>query len=276
MKYLIIIGIIILATYIAYKTLKSYFQNKRCKDILLTVFSQGNVLVAGHKGTGKDLLFNYVICEREKRGEVHSANIAYTERTKIRAPRDYCLSDNSYEEFTSGNYKKESKNFTEREDYYISEAGLCLPSWLHSKLEKDKVLKKLPITFALSRQLANFNIHSNAQSFTRIWDKLREQADYLIWTEKAKVYGKKKPKKFKITFIIYNRSETALQHTQPFEPPKNLFGQIKKPYRDSAYNFNAKNGYVERLTIRAKYPKNSVYKTRDFYKKLYEKDAPEF
>lgn len=244
--------------------------NKKKINIILTIFRSGNTLVAGHKGTGKDLLFNMVICKREKAGEIHAANIKYTDKTRVAHPKEYCIEDISYEDFITGNYPIISKHFTAKEDYYISEAGLCLPSWQHSKLEKHRYIKQLPITMALSRQLGEFNIHANAQAFNRIWDKLREQADYYIWTERCKV-------KFGIVvqqLIIYSRAESALQHIQPYETRRNLLGLKNKEDLIRAVQHNARYGYIERLNIIYKYPKNSKYNTRDFYIKLYGKEPP--
>lgn len=267
MKILIIVIISIFAVFGLIWRLKM----KRAKNILLTAFRSGNVMVAGHKGTGKDLLFNYVISVRHKAGEIHAANISYNKDTTIRAPVEYCLNDTTYENFISGKYTLETKKFTEREDYYISEAGLSLPSWMHSKLEKHKRLKLLPITMALSRQLGDFSVHTNAQSFNRVWDKVREQADTFIWTERAKVF--KILKLVVQRYVIYNRMESALQHIQPFEVRRGIFGKNKEDL-NRAQIHNAKYGYIERFTIVYFYPKNSTYKTRDFYNKLYQKDPP--
>lgn len=247
-----------------------FISNKKKINIILTIFRSGNTIVAGHKGTGKDLLFNMVICKREQAGERHAANIKYTDKTRIAHPREYAIDELNYEHFITGNYPIISKHFIEEEDYYISEAGLSLPSWQHSKLEKYKGTKNLPITMALSRQLGNFNIHANAQAFNRIWDKLREQADYNIWTERCRV-------RFGIavqTLIIYSRAESALQHIQPYEARRNFLGMKNKEDLIRAVQHNARYGYIERLTVFYRYPKASKYNTRDFYTKLYGKDPP--
>lgn len=269
----VIIGIIVIA-FIAILVITDIVNQKNTKEKILTLFRSGNVLVCGHKGKGKDLLFYWVINTREKAGEIHAANIPYTEKTKIRQPKEYSLECNTLKDFMKGDIKLETKKFTLKEDYYISEVGLYLPNWGRNTLEKDKQLSTLPITMALSRQLGEFNIHSNTQSFNRPWDKLREQADYCIWCEESKV--NKKTRRAKITMILYNRIESAYTHIQPFEARRSfLLGIKNKTDLASAVVHNAKYGYIERVILRFKLPKNKfMYDTHYFYKKFYNKDFP--
>lgn len=239
------------------------------KDIL-AVFRTGNVIVAGHKGRGKDLLFQYVIAAREKRGEIHAANIKYTNNTKIRPITYYSLKSNTLENFVNDKFEREAQDFIEKEDYYISDAGVHLPSQDHNRLQKQ--YPTLPIVYALSRHLGQFSIHANAQEFCRIWDKLREQADYFIYCEKAKVLFKK------IAFqrvILYDRYETALAHIQPYKVHRSLIlHRASAEDLARAHSFNAQYGYVRRIRFWHILPKEH-YDTRAFYKKLYRKEAPD-
>lgn len=239
-----------------------------CKDIV-KMFRTGNVIVAGHKGRGKDLLFQYVIAQREKAGERHAANIKYTKQTQIRPITYYELRNNTLENFIANKFDRETQSFVEKEDYYITDAGIHLPSQYHAKL--DKQYPTLPIVYALSRQLGEFNIHTNTQEFMRIWDKLREQGDYFIYCEKCKVlFGRIALQRV----VLYDRYETAISHIQPYIVRRSLILRRAHPEDLArAHEFNAKYGYVRRKRFWHVLPKEH-YNTREFYKKLYHKDPP--
>lgn len=238
---------------------------------VVNFFRGGNVLVAGHKGHGKDLLFSMVIKERERCGETHAANIRYTDHTKVKPIRDYCLKNTSMSNFINAKFDTEQVTFTQKEDYYISEAGLALPNWLRGELEKKKnPTHTLPITFALSRHLGEFNIHANAQEFVRVWDKLREQADTMIYCEKATVLFKRLAFQ---RFVVYDRLESALEHRQPIKVPRGLFGKKRKEALGHVAVYNAKYGYIQRFRIWHIISKKP-YDTRAFYKALYKSDPP--
>lgn len=240
-----------------------------CRDIL-KMFRSGNVIVAGHKGRGKDLLFQYVINAREKDGEPHAANIKYTKNTRVRPITYYSLKSNTLSNFISGKFEHEEQHFTEKEDYYISDAGIHLPSHDHAKLQKS--YPTLPIVYALSRHLGNFNIHANSQGFLRIWDKLREQADYFIYSEKARVlFGRIAIQRV----VIYDRYETAVSHIQPYKVYRTpILRRASAEDLARAHDFNAKYGCVRRVTFWHVLPKEH-YDTRAFYKKLYRQEPPD-
>lgn len=236
---------------------------------ILAMFRTGNVIVAGHKGRGKDLLFQYVISRRQKAGEIYAANIYYTKKGTIRPITYYALKNNSLQNFVSDKFEIEGQTFVEKEDYYISDAGVHLPSHEHNKLEK--LYPTLPTVYALSRHLGDFNIHCNTQEWVRVWDKLREQGDYFIYCERARViFGK-------IAFqrvILYDRYETALHHIQPYIVRRSLIlRRASKEDLARAHEFNAKYGYVRRVRFWHIIPKDH-YNTREFYKKLYKKEPP--
>ena len=243
--------------------------SKRDISELVRVFRSGNVLTGGTKGTGKDMLHSLIIRRRSKDGEIHAANIKYQKDTTVRAVGYYRLENNSRKNFVSDKFETETKHFTEREDYYISEAGLALPAHQNRQLEKE--YPTFPIVYALSRHLGEFNIHANAQSFTRVWDKLREQADYFIWCESCTVIFKRIVRQ---KLVLYNRAETAYQHIQPFVVRRNIFGKRNKDDLAYAQRFNAKYGVVKRFVFWHILPKTDVYDTRIFYTKLYKKEAP--
>lgn len=237
---------------------------------IIRLFNDGNVIVAGHKGNGKDLLFQYVITKREKDGAIHAANIRYTEKTKLRPIDFYKLHNNDMYNFIGGNFNKEKKEFVEREDYYISDVGTALPSQYGKKLEK--VFPTFPIVYALSRHLADFNIHCNVQNFGRVWDKLREQADYYVWCNWARVLGGR----FAIQSVtIYDRYQSALANIQPYKCKRRLFGLIPPKPEDyaRANEHNAKYGTIRKYTFWHILPKQH-YDTRYFHNAIYREPAP--
>lgn len=239
---------------------------------VLRMFRSGNVIVAGHKGRGKDLLFQYVISARERAGERHAANITFTSKTTVHPPKWYELHQNTYTNFMTGKYDQtENKQYVEKEDYYISDIGTCMPAQLGRKLEKE--YPTLPIVYALSRQLFDANIHCNAQNFGRVWDKLREQGDYYIYCEKAKVLFKKIAVQ---RFIIYDRYQSALANIQPYKCTRRLFGILPPRAEDysRANEHNAKYGTIRRYSMWHILPKKH-YDTREFHNKVYGKPAPE-
>lgn len=254
----LIVALIILCVLIV-----KIIQHHGSKDVV-RMFRSGNCIVAGHKGRGKDLLFQYVISAREKDGEIHAANIEYNKNTTVRAISDYELLSNNRKNFINGKYELEAKSFTPREDYYISDAGVALPAHSHSQLEKK--YPTLPIVYALSRHLGEFNIHANAQEFGRIWDKLREQADYFFYCEKARVLFTKIAF---IRFVMYDTLESAMAHRQPYIVKRSLLlRRASKEDLAQAHSFNARYGTVRRTWLWYKLPKYH-YDTRAFYKLLY-------
>lgn len=238
---------------------------------VLRIFRSGNVIVAGHKGRGKDLLFQYVIARREKDGEIHASNIRFTDKTAVRFPVWYELHQNSYKNFISGKFDTtENKQYTEKEDYYISDIGTCMPAQLGKRLEK--LYPTLPIVYALSRHLADFNIHCNAQNFGRVWDKLREQGDYYIYCEKAKVFFHRLAIQ---RFVLYDRYQSALANIQPYKCTRRFFGLIRPKPEDyaRANEHNARYGTIRRYFMWHILPKKP-YDTREFHKKIYGQAAP--
>lgn len=237
---------------------------------IIRMFRDGNVIVGGHKGRGKDLLFQYVIARREKDGEIHAANIYYTDKTTIRPIDYYKLHNNGYSNFVSGKFNIEDKAFIEKEDFYISDIGTALPGQYHAKLDKE--YPTLPIVYALSRHLADFSIHCNCQNFNRVWDKLREQADYYIWCERAKVLFGRLALQWVVCYTEYG---AAVQHIQPFECRRRLLGLLPPHPEDiaAANTHNAKYGSIRRYFFWHILPKKH-YDTREFHKKIYGKEAP--
>ena len=256
---LVIIGVIIGLIFL----LLTLQRNKR---FILDKFINGNIIVAGKKGKGKDLFFNYVINARKS---ACRSNIQYNEKLCTKTDLDYLtLKDDKgkqidYSKFLDGTFEPIEKKLDECVDYYISDAGVFLPSQFQAELCKK--YPSLPVTYALSRHLARMNIHANTQNLNRLWDKLREQADGYFIIRKTIKLG------FlfiqKMTFYEdYNR---ALHNLRPFHSNRLLSSAENKAL---AENFRAQNGLIMDLFI-IQLKKNIKYDTREFHNVLYGEKA---
>lgn len=169
-------------------------------------FRRCNVEVFGKKGTGKDLLFSHVIYLR---GEKHYANMPYNGLTEVREVGELSLGGNTFSNVIAGNFEKMPPAFDDGVDFYVSDGGIFLPCQYNTEL--NKAYPSMPMFFALSRQLYDMNIHVNVQAPTRLWDKLREQADSFIKVQKCKDYGAF----FVVHCLCYDDYNLAVKGTLP-------------------------------------------------------------
>lgn len=239
-------------------------QNRR---FICSKFISGNIIVAGKKGNGKDLLFNYVINARKSKCK---SNIQYNDALCEKAGLDYLLLKDenekqlTYNDFLQGKFKTINKKIEECKDYYISDAGVWLPSQNQSELCKQ--FPSLPITYALSRHLARMNIHANTQNLNRVWDKLREQADgYFIVRKTVKIACF-----FFTKLTYYDDYERALHNLRPFHANKLLSSKEKRALQEQ---YTATNGLIIDMWIVQK-SKKLKYDTREFHKTIYGVPAP--
>lgn len=197
---LVIIGI---AVFIAFIFFRFWFA---WSDVLQQ-FRDGNVIVYGRKGKGKDLLFSAVIHKRKGK---HYSNIYYNDKTEIIPLYNLRAGNNTYANFIFDKLEKFDLVFDEKTDIYISEAGLNFPCQYNNELNKR--YPSFPIYYALSRHLTNSNIHCNTQSLSRPWDKLREQADSYIRCMKT---IKWLPFFFFVKVRVYDEYEDAKNNLAP-------------------------------------------------------------
>lgn len=164
MGTIILLGIIIII-FLVFTTNHSFIKRK---------FKRNNVIVFGYKGTGKDVIFQKVIALR-KNEQYCAYPQTYGYNGSVRTMYEYNISPNVYENFIKGRLiQLEYPSFYKKQDYYISDGGVILPSHHDSMLKKQ--YPSLPIVYALSRQFG-FSIHINTQALSRVWKLLREQAD---------------------------------------------------------------------------------------------------
>ena len=166
---------------------------------IIKLYKRGNVCVCGLRGTGKDMLTANVIIRRKRK---YMSNVNYGGKY---IPLDFSALDvgNSYKNFINNDVNKFIFPY-EKCDIYVSDGGIYFPCQYNSQLNKE--YEGLAVFQALSRQLGNCNFHLNVQSLNRVWDKLREQADYYV-----KALSTLKLGPFFITkFRVYDKYSAAL------------------------------------------------------------------
>lgn len=248
---LIVIDILIFAPIVRFTNKNRY---------LVSLFRHGNVIVFGRKGKGKDLIFNYVIHKRKK--EKYISNISYGLDGKLEPITSLELGNNTYESFINDEINKQTRDESkEGVDYYISDAGVFLPSQYTTLL--DKKYKSLPIYYALSRHLYNSNVHANTQALSRLWNKLREQADSYVQACDTRNFGI-----FLVTkYRIYDKYTTAEQEQKPIK--YNILSNKLK--RNKIEELESLNGtIIEGYIIQLK--RHITYNTRHFKDVVFNND----
>lgn len=203
---------------------------------LVKMFENGNVMVTGEKGSGKDVLFGNVIA---RIGRDYISNMDYTQDDKYH-PLDFgklTVGRNNYKNFLSGRINKYDYPYPDRWHIYISDAGNYLPAQYCGELDRD--YKYLPTLFSLIRQLGECQIHTNAQAYERVWNKLREQSsDKFIRCDKCHVlFGKI----VVATYYFYDKASSCQDRVKPCRVSLPLFAnrdqrlQVQM-YRDKFYN----------------------------------------
>lgn len=212
---------------------------------ILYNFKRCNVIVAGKKGTGKDLLFQWVINKRKR--EPYYANIYYGNRyTNIKLTQ-VSTAPNDYARIVNDNIEPQPHTIKEKSDIYISDIGIFLPSYMDSTLYKR--FPSMPIFYALSRHLYSNNVHCNTQNIERGWKALREQADfYCICKKTFKIFG------FIITKVItYDKYESAKAGLLPIKT--RLMNKYSKAEVDiyKATNGDIRQGHIIQRVKSLKY-----------------------
>mgnify|MGYP003571305811 CR=1 FL=1 len=233
------------------------------KKYLVKSFSDGNCIVFGLKGCGKDLIFNKVINSRNINCY---ANIPYNkELCIVKDIKDFSVNPNTFENILDNNIKLIPKLNKENCDFYISDGGIFLPSQYSNRLIKD--YPSLPIYYALNRHLTNSNIHINSQYLGRVWDKLREHAAYYIMAVKTHKIGNYLITKYR----LYDNYQSASAKIRPYK----ISGLIThSESRANKEDFESKHGLVKNLYIIQN--KNKVYyDSRYFHKAFYGTNSPD-
>lgn len=219
------------------------------KTNLKSHFKQGNVIVFGKKGKGKDVLFDYITSTRKK----YYSNIPYSKTPyALITPKDLTFEyDIDYRLLIEGTYRKGKPLFEENIDVFLSDSGIFFPSQYDSSLHK--MYPSFSVFYALSRHLYNMNVHANTQALSRLWKALREQADSYI-----KCLGViKLPLFLVLKFRYYDKYSSAENDVRPIKR-----GLICNENKD-IHNANVgvvKEGFIILLKPKIKY-NSRIFKT---------------
>lgn len=147
------------------------------RKLVLSAFLDGNVIVNGMRGRGKDLLFDWVI---NKRCIDYCSNVDYSKgRGYVEFKGEYLsLGGNTFDNFIDDSIISYEYPLEDKVDFYISDAGIYFPAQEHKQLEKK--YPSYALFQGLSRHLGDCNFHCNVQNLNRLWDKIREQSDTYI------------------------------------------------------------------------------------------------
>ena len=266
-KIVLLIAVIVAAIFTALKAL----QFVKGRNALVNCLQEGNCIIFGPKGSGKDLLNNKGINARD---EPCYANIPYNkELCTVRDIRKFSVEPNTYKNILNNDIKVIDKENKECCDMYISDGGIILPSQYSNDLVKN--YPSLPIYYALSRHLTNSNIHINTQYLGRVWDKLREQAEYFIravHTTKIAFKFKNKEHGVLITeFIVYDNYQSALSKLNPFDNKRLFEGAEGAAARA---DFIAKHGNIKAYKIIQRIS-HVYYDSRHYHKDFYGYNSPD-
>ena len=207
-------------------------------------FKHCNVIVAGKKGSGKDLVFQWVINKRKK---YYYSNISYGGKHKIISLKEVSCMPNTYYTLINDKVEKQPHLFKEKCDIYISDIGNFLPSYMDSTLYK--YFPSMPLYYSLSRHLYNNNVHCNTQNIERGWKALREQADFYLQVKRTYKLGFL----FITKYYSYDRYDSAKQNLLPIKT--RLLNKYSKAEVDiyRATNGNIEKGYIFQFKWKLKY-----------------------
>lgn len=228
MLIVIIIAIIVISVIL----IVFLFKNHLVNSDLLWNFKHCNVLVAGKKGSGKDLLFQGII---NKRKDYYYGNISYGGKHKVITLKDVSVEPNTYVNLVNNQVIKTPHKFKDGKDIYISDIGNFLPSYMDSKLYV--LFPSMPIFYSLSRHLYDNNVHCNSQNIERGWKALREQADFYVQVKRTyKIFGI-----FITKYYSYTSYESAKKNLLPIKT------RIANKYAKAQVDlYNAQNGIIRK------------------------------
>ena len=230
------------------------FKHLIFKHYLLDNFKRCNVIVFGKKGSGKDLVFQYVIKNRKK---PYYANIPYGYDYHSISLLDVSCMPNTYKTFVENNITQTNHKLVEGANIYVSDIGIFLPSYIDNKLYN--YFPSMPIFYALSRHLYNTNVHCNTQSLSRCWKALREQADFYVCAKHTKKFCG-----FLFTRVItYDKYESALNGLMPLK--SRFMNKFSKAESDK---YSCENGVIKSGLVINRV-KKIKYDTRYFEKVVF-------
>lgn len=225
---------------------------------IIKLYNSNSVSVHGKKGRGKDMLQANVIARRKNK--YYISNVDYKCKGKRYIKLDFAKlsTGNTYRDFLNGRNKQYIYPYPDKVDIYISDCGIYFPAQYCNELNRD--YKDVPVFMALSRQLGECGVHTNAQYLGRVWDKIREQSDTYITCLYCKVIGKVVLQKVR----IHEKYESALNNVPPFRVSMPLFAkqEVKNAWKLQKEMYYCTHGKIKDKWLI--YINRSDYDTREF------------
>lgn len=176
---------------------------------VVRLYKQNSVSICGKKGKGKDILTANVIARRKAKYYVSNVDYKVRRSKWIKFNPALLRIGNNYTHFIENKIKSYIYPYPDGTDIYISDCGVYFPAQYCGELNRD--YKDIPTFMALSRQLGECYVHTNAQNLNRVWDKIREQSDIYISCQWCKVYGK-----IVVQCVrVYEKYESAVANVPP-------------------------------------------------------------
>lgn len=230
---------------------------------IIKLFESGNVCVVGLRGCGKDMLFANVVARRR---EPYVSNTNYHCKRSPYLPLrfDKLNAKNNYRNFLSNDIIPYDYPYPERADIYIADCGVYLPSQYCNELNKQ--FPEFPTFYALSRHIAENNVHFNVQNLNRVWDKLREQSDIYLRATYCKVlFGR-----WVIQRVVeYDKYNACVDRVEPYQrirvplmASKEMRANLRQKDEEMYRLYKERNGKVKSHILI--YKNKSKYDTRLF------------
>lgn len=225
---------------------------------IVRMYNANSVSVCGKKGRGKDLLTANVIARRKRPYYISNVDYKVKHSKYIRFNPALLRTGNDYRSFIENKTKEYIYPYPDGTDIYISDCGVYFPAQYCGELNRD--YKDIPVFMALSRQLGDCYVHTNAQALNRVWDKIREQSDMYISCQWCKVFGK-----IVVQCVrTYEKYESAVNNQPPCRLAMPIFGNAdcRNRVKIAREQYTATHGRIRtHLLI---YVNKSKYDTRLF------------
>lgn len=175
------------------------------------LFKRHSVAIAGPKGSGKDILMGNIISRSKSRFYISNMDYKIKRKKFIKVNFDKLNIKNRYDNFIRNQIEPYFYPYPESVDIFISDCGVYFPSQYN--VELNRKYPEFPAFMALSRHLGDCFVHTNAQNYDRVWDKIREQSDRFILCRSTFVlFGLIVFQRIR----IYERRDTFINEIQPF------------------------------------------------------------
>lgn len=229
---------------------------------IIKLFKSGNVSVCGMRGTGKDMLFANVIARRK---EPYISNTNYNSKRcpYIHLQLDRLNVKNNWKNFCFDDIVEYDYPYPENADIYVSDCGIYFPAQYCNEL--NKAFPEIAVFSALSRQIASCNFHTNCQSISRVYDKLREQSETYIYCRSCNVIGNVVFQKV----TVYDKYQSCADKVEPYKhirvplfASKELRANLRMKDEEMKRQFKQTFGNVKTITLI--YKNKSNYDTRLF------------